>query len=129
MVHVPAWYPGICSAVMVITGTSLSSDQSTSACITHTYHQHRVSRVYSQVFSGDCRHTGLRMVFALSRDFFARPALAVAPDLIGAFLRVTSAEGTVVLRITETEAYHGVGTPGPYDAGSHSKDRRTPRNA
>ena len=33
------------------------------------------------------------------------------------------------MRVTEVEAYHGVGTPGPYDAGSHSKDRRTERNA
>jgi DNA-3-methyladenine glycosylase len=27
------------------------------------------------------------------------------------------------------EAYHGVGTPGAFDPGSHSKHRRTPRNA
>src|SRR5690606_14136749 len=33
------------------------------------------------------------------------------------------------LRITEVEAYHGVGTDGPYDGGSHARSRRTDRNA
>lgn len=44
-------------------------------------------------------------------------------------MTVTSNEGAVTLRVTEVEAYHGVGVPGPYDAGSHSRDRRTDRNA
>lgn len=57
------------------------------------------------------------------------PALEVAPHLLGARLSVTSAEGTVTIRVTEVEAYHGLGTAGPYDAGSHSKDRMTERNA
>ena len=65
----------------------------------------------------------------LPRSFFARHALEVAPQLLGAFVTVSSSEGAVTLRITEVEAYHGVGVPGPYDAGSHSKDRRTERNA
>lgn len=42
---------------------------------------------------------------------------------------MSGAEGDVSVRITEVEAYHGVGVPGVYDAGSHSKDRRTARNA
>lgn len=66
---------------------------------------------------------------------FLAPALEVAPLLLGARLTVLGCPGNefsgvpVTLRITEVEAYHGVGTPGPYDAGSHSRDRRTDRNA
>lgn len=65
----------------------------------------------------------------MSRDLFLSPALEVAPQLLGATLTVEGADGLVAIRITEVEAYHGVGTPGPYDAGSHSRDRRTERNA
>ncbi|MBO1902616.1 DNA-3-methyladenine glycosylase [Leucobacter weissii] len=70
----------------------------------------------------------------MDRSFFQPPALEVAPRLLGARLTVR-AEGVegdaaaVTIRITEVEAYHGVGVPGPYDAGSHSRDRRTERNA
>ena len=49
--------------------------------------------------------------------------------LLGSVLDVDSAEGRVSVRITEVEAYHGVGIPGPYDGGSHSRDRLTERNA
>lgn len=62
-------------------------------------------------------------------DFFTPPALEVAPRLLGSILTVASPEGAVSVRITEVEAYHGVGAPGPYDAGSHARDRRTDRNA
>lgn len=65
----------------------------------------------------------------MSREFFLPPALEVAPRVLGAILTLDSPEGTVAMRITEVEAYHGVGTPGPYDGGSHAKDRRTARNA
>lgn len=65
----------------------------------------------------------------MDREFFAAHALQVAPALLGARLRVDSGAGAVTIRITEVEAYHGVGVPGPYDAGSHSRDRRTERNA
>lgn len=65
----------------------------------------------------------------MSRELFLSPALEVAPRLLGALLTVESEAGAVGVRITEVEAYHGVGTPGPYDAGSHSKSRRTERNA
>ena len=65
----------------------------------------------------------------MTRDFFLPSALEVAPAVLGARLAVRGDDGTVAIRITEVEAYHGVGVPGPYDAGSHSKDRRTERNA
>ena len=67
----------------------------------------------------------------VDRELFTAPALEVAPRLLGAILSVQSPGGAarVSLRITEVEAYHGVGMPGPYDAGSHSRDRRTERNA
>ena len=65
----------------------------------------------------------------MERGLFTAHALGVAPQLLGALLTVYSDDGAVTIRITETEAYHGVGVPGPYDAGSHSRDRRTARNA
>lgn len=65
----------------------------------------------------------------MTRELFLSPALEVAPSLLGSLLTVESPEGAVTIRVTEVEAYHGVGTDGPYDAGSHSKDRRTERNA
>lgn len=88
------------------------------------------------------------------RDLFLPPALEVAPRLLGGLLTLDGsalgehdleasrdnrleapgdnrlkALGSVTVRITEVEAYHGVGVPGPYDAGSHSRDRRTERNS
>lgn len=65
----------------------------------------------------------------MTRLLFADPALSVAPRLLNARLTVDSPDGAVTIRITEVEAYHGVGVPGPYDAGSHSRDRLTERNA
>ncbi len=65
----------------------------------------------------------------MTRDLFAADALTVAPLLLGSRLTVTSDEGAVTVRISEVEAYHGVGVPGRYDPGSHSRDRRTERNA
>lgn len=65
----------------------------------------------------------------MNREFFTQDALHVAPKLLGSQFSVDSAEGMVTLRITEVEAYMGVGAHGPYDPGSHSKDRRTERNA
>lgn len=56
-------------------------------------------------------------------------ALEVAPQLLGAHLSVESADGIVEIRITEVEAYHGVGTTGPYDPGSHARSKKTDRNA
>lgn len=65
----------------------------------------------------------------MDRSFFVPHALEVAPGLLGVSLRVESPEGPVAVRVTEVEAYHGVGVPGVYDAGSHSRDRKTDRNA
>jgi DNA-3-methyladenine glycosylase len=58
-------------------------------------------------------------------DFFARPCLEVAPELLGAYLVHRLQDGTrLVGRIVEVEAYLGDGT----DPGSHSHRGRTPRN-
>lgn len=55
----------------------------------------------------------------------ARPAVEVAPLLLGAVLSRESDEGVVAVRITEVEAYLGVGE----DPGSHAFRRQSPRNA
>jgi DNA-3-methyladenine glycosylase len=57
--------------------------------------------------------------------FFARDAVEVAPELLGAVLSRDSAEGRVSVRLTEVEAYRGVGE----DPGSHSFRGRRARNA
>ncbi|MCU0300512.1 MAG: DNA-3-methyladenine glycosylase [Candidatus Nanopelagicales bacterium] len=63
---------------------------------------------------------------ASPRDRLARHPVLVAPELLGARLRSTlGATEPVVVRITEVEAYGGVGE----DPGSHAHRRRTPRNA
>ncbi|KGN35496.1 3-methyladenine DNA glycosylase [Knoellia flava TL1] len=55
----------------------------------------------------------------MPRSFFARPALVVAPELLGCLL---THEG-VTVRLTEVEAYAGEGA----DPGSHAFRGRTPR--
>jgi DNA-3-methyladenine glycosylase len=60
----------------------------------------------------------------LKRDFFDRPTLLVAEELIGKFL-VRERDGVgSAHRITEVEAYDG-----PKDKASHAFRGRTPRNA
>ncbi|MET7379656.1 DNA-3-methyladenine glycosylase [Streptomyces sp. NPDC005526] len=59
----------------------------------------------------------------LRRDFFDRPVLEVAPDLLGRVLVRTTPDGPIALRLTEVEAYDG-----PNDPGSHAYRGRTPRN-
>ncbi|BDH04519.1 DNA-3-methyladenine glycosylase [Streptomyces seoulensis] len=59
----------------------------------------------------------------LPREFFDRPVLEVAPDLLGRLLIRTTPDGPTVLRLTEVEAYDG-----PNDPGSHAYRGRTPRN-
>jgi DNA-3-methyladenine glycosylase len=59
----------------------------------------------------------------LSRRFYARPALELAPDLIGRLL-VRRIKGRLLIgRVVEAEAY------GPNDPASHSYRGPTPRNA
>ncbi|MGK9148539.1 DNA-3-methyladenine glycosylase [Plantibacter flavus] len=59
------------------------------------------------------------------RAMTAGSALEVAPALLGAVLSHTTEEGTVSVRLTEVEAYLGVGE----DPGSHAHRGRTPRTA
>ena len=62
---------------------------------------------------------------ALPVEFYARPAIELAPDLLGRVLVRLSSDGLTSGRIVETEAY-----PGPEDPASHAAARigRTPRN-
>jgi DNA-3-methyladenine glycosylase len=60
----------------------------------------------------------------IERAWLGRPALEVAPDLLGAVLAGSTADGTVAVRLTEVEAYEGADDPG-----SHGYRGRTPRTA
>ncbi|MER5974387.1 DNA-3-methyladenine glycosylase [Streptomyces sp. NPDC002055] len=60
----------------------------------------------------------------LTHDFFDRPVLEVAPDLLGRTLVRTTPDGPIELRLTEVEAYNG-----STDPGSHAYRGRTERNA
>jgi len=60
----------------------------------------------------------------LPRDFFDRPVLEVAPDLLGCVLRHETADGVVAVRLTEVEAYAGEADPA-----SHAYRGKTARNA
>jgi DNA-3-methyladenine glycosylase len=63
-------------------------------------------------------------VGTVPREFFDRPVLEVAPDLLGAVVEHRSDDGLVAVRVTEVEAYDG-----ERDPGSHAFRGRTPRNA
>ncbi|WP_372595228.1 DNA-3-methyladenine glycosylase [Actinotalea sp.] len=58
------------------------------------------------------------------RRWFARSAVEVAPELLGAVLTTTRAGATVSVRLTEVEAYGGTGDPV-----SHAYRGRSARNA
>ncbi|MDX6205103.1 MAG: DNA-3-methyladenine glycosylase [Frankiales bacterium] len=58
------------------------------------------------------------------REHYARPVLEVARDLLGQHLVRVTDQGTIVVRLTEVEAYAGSDDPG-----SHAFRGRTPRNA
>ena len=60
----------------------------------------------------------------LSREFFARPALEVARDIIGRRLVHRTAGGTVAGIVVEAEAYTGIDDPASHAYGG----RRTRRN-
>ncbi|MER5896697.1 DNA-3-methyladenine glycosylase [Streptomyces sp. NPDC001876] len=60
----------------------------------------------------------------LTRDFFERPALDVAPDLLGRVLVRAGEDGPVELRLTEVEV-----PAGGIDPGSHALRGPTPRNS
>ncbi|UKY49369.1 DNA-3-methyladenine glycosylase [Streptomyces inhibens] len=60
----------------------------------------------------------------LTRDFFDRPVVDVAPDLLGRTLLRHTPDGPIELRLTEVEAYDG-----ETDPGSHAYRGRTARNA
>jgi DNA-3-methyladenine glycosylase len=60
----------------------------------------------------------------LPRAFFDRPAVEVAPDVLGCVLVHDSPEGLVAAAVVETEAYAGQADPA-----SHAFRGRTPRNA
>jgi DNA-3-methyladenine glycosylase len=59
----------------------------------------------------------------LAREFFDRPVLDVAQDLLGRLLVRATPQGPIELRLTEVEAYAG-----EVDPGSHAYRGRTPRN-
>ncbi|WP_328870371.1 DNA-3-methyladenine glycosylase [Streptomyces sp. NBC_00287] len=60
----------------------------------------------------------------LPRNFFDRPVVEVAPDLLGRILVRSTTDGPISLRLTEVEAYDG-----PNDPGSHAYRGRTARNS
>lgn len=60
----------------------------------------------------------------LTHDFFERPVVDVAPDLLGRVLVRSSPDGPIELRLTEVEAYAGDADPG-----SHAYRGPTARNS
>jgi DNA-3-methyladenine glycosylase len=60
----------------------------------------------------------------LPRDFFARPSVEVAPDLLGCVLEHETADGLVAVELSEVEAYAGRSDPA-----SHAYRGKTQRNA
>ena len=60
----------------------------------------------------------------IPRNFFARPSVEVAPDLLGSVLEHETADGLVAVELTEVEAYAGRSDPA-----SHAYRGKTARNA
>ena len=70
---------------------------------------------------GSCRTQTLK-TRSLDADFFARPALKVARELVGKFLVRRMGDRETRVLVTETEAYVG-----PHDLASHGSKGRTAR--
>ncbi|GLJ60933.1 putative 3-methyladenine DNA glycosylase [Microbacterium barkeri] len=66
---------------------------------------------------------------AATRDELHGLPVEVAPRLLDGLLTTTIDGDEVVVRLTEVEAYHGLGTGDVHDAGSHARMGRTARNA
>lgn len=64
-----------------------------------------------------------------TRAALAALPVEVAPLLLGGVLEVALGGEAVAVRLTEVEAYHGVGTGPEPDPGSHARMGRTARNA
>lgn len=64
-----------------------------------------------------------------TRDDLLGLPVEVAPRLLGAHLTTVVEGETVVVRLTEVEAYHGLGTGPMADPGSHARMGPTLRNA
>jgi DNA-3-methyladenine glycosylase len=62
--------------------------------------------------------------FLIEREFFVRPAVEVAPEVLGCVLEHQTPDGVVAVRLTEVEAYMGA-----IDPAAHSYRGRTARNA
>jgi len=73
---------------------------------------------------GEARPGEARPGALLSRSFFDRPALEVAPALLGCVLEHRTPGGVVSVALTEVEAYAGT-----VDPASHAYRGRTRRNA
>jgi DNA-3-methyladenine glycosylase len=63
-------------------------------------------------------------VTLIPRDFFARPSVPVAPELLGLVLEHQTEAGLVAVELTEVEAYAGQSDPA-----SHAYRGKTARNA
>jgi DNA-3-methyladenine glycosylase len=74
--------------------------------------------------TGEARTGEARTGALLSRSFFDRPALEVAPALLGCVLEHRTPDGVVCVALTEVEAYAGT-----VDPASHAYRGRTRRNA
>jgi len=63
-------------------------------------------------------------VTLIPRDFFARPSVPLAPELLGLVLEHQTDAGLVAVELTEVEAYAGASDPA-----SHAYRGKTARNA